>query len=124
MIGKLSDIKLDFLSRSISFHLDVINSTSIAVTDNEMNIFIYNLYTQQITLTLNLHQLFPDYPKILEDIPNNLCANEGYIYIISSTDAEPYDQQYLFRITNGNIDLLEFSDENFGLSTLFTFTVR
>ncbi|UJR09145.1 hypothetical protein I4U23_013393 [Adineta vaga] len=30
----------------------------------------------------NLRQLFPDYLKILEQIPNNLCANEEYISIL------------------------------------------
>jgi hypothetical protein len=120
----LSDISLDFLSKALSFHLDVVNSTTIAVIDNAMNVFIYNLYDRQVTLIFNLRQLFPDYPRILEQIPNNLCANEEFIYVTSSTNAEPYDQQYLFRIylknTIENVDLLEFSDENFGLTELVT----
>ncbi|CAF1365191.1 unnamed protein product [Adineta ricciae] len=118
----LSEISLDFLSKALSFHLDTINSTSIAVIDDETNLFIYNLYTRRVTLEFNLRQLFPDYPKMLEQIPNNLCADEEYIYVTSSTNTEPWDQQYLFRIgliqTKNNIDLLPFSDENFGLTEL------
>ena len=38
---KLSDITLDFLSKSLSFHMDMINSTTIAVADDQMNIYIY-----------------------------------------------------------------------------------
>jgi hypothetical protein len=118
----LSEIILDFLSKSRSLHLDIINSTTIAITDDEMNIFIYNIYNQQITLTFNLRQLFPDYPRILDQIPNNLCASEEFIYITSSTNTQPNDQQYLFRIylnnTKENVDILGFSDENFGLTEL------
>jgi hypothetical protein len=121
---KLSNISLDFLSKAISFHLDVVNSTTIAVADNQMNIFIYNLYNRQLTLTFNLRQLFPDYPRMSEEIPNNLVANEEFIYVTSSTNVEPYDKQYLFRIplndTGKNIDLLMLSDENFGLTELVT----
>ena len=121
---KLSDITLDFLSKSLSFHMDVINSTTIAVADDQMNIYIYNLYNQQLTLTFNLRELFPDYPLISNQIPNNLCANEEYFYVTSSTNTEPNDKQYLFRIylngTGENVDLIMFSDENFGLTELIS----
>ncbi|CAF1093693.1 unnamed protein product [Adineta steineri] len=119
---QLSKISLDFLIKSISFHLDTINSTTIAVIDEKTNIYIYNLYNKQLTLTFNLRQLFPDYPRMSEQIPNNLRANEEFIYITSSTNVEPYDQQYLFRIDLNNIpkniDLIQISDENFGLTQL------
>jgi hypothetical protein len=71
-----------------------------------------------------LRKLFPDYPRISEQIPNNLCANEEYFYVTSSTNTEPNDQQYLFRIylngTGENVDLIMFSDENFGLTELIS----
>jgi len=121
---EFSNIQLEFLSKSLSFHLDVVNSTTIAVADDKMNIFIYNLYSRQLTSTFNLREMFPDYPRMSDQIANNLCANEQYIYVTSSTNSEPYDKQYLFRIrlndTTDGVNLLEFSDENFGLTELVT----
>lgn len=122
---QLSNIQLEFLSKSLSFHMNVINATMIAVADDQMNVFFYNLYNRQLSSTLNLRKMFPDYPRMSDQIANNLEANDQYVYVTSSTNSQPNDQQYLFRIglndTMKNVDLLQFSDENFGLTELITF---
>ena len=122
---QLSDIQLEFLSKSLSFHMDVINATTIAIVDDQMNVFFYNLYNRQLSSTLNLRDMFPDYPRMSDQIANNLRANDQYIYVTSSTNSQPSDEQYLFRIclndTMKGVDLLQFSDENFGLTELVTF---
>ncbi|CAF3740958.1 unnamed protein product [Rotaria sp. Silwood1] len=122
---QLSNIRLDFLSKSLSFHMDVVNASTISVADDQMNVFIYNLYERQLSTTLNLRKMFPDYPRMSEQIANNLRANDQYVYITSSTNVEPFDQQYLFRIclndTIKGVDLLPFADENYGLTELVTF---
>lgn len=124
IIQQLSSIQLEFLSKSLSFHMDIVNATTIAVADNDMNVFIYNLYKRQLTSKLNLRERFPDYPRMADEIANNLIANNHYVYVTSSTNAEPYDKQYLFRIslndTMHDVDLLQFSDENYGLTELVT----
>lgn len=123
---QLSNIQLEFLSKSLSFHMDVINTTTIAIADNQMNVFFYNLYNRQLSSTLNLRDMFPDYPRMSDQIANNLRANGQYVYVASSTNAQRSDQQYLFRIclndTIKGVDLLYFSDENFGLTELVTFS--
>ncbi|CAF2744857.1 unnamed protein product [Rotaria sp. Silwood2] len=123
---QLSNIQLEFLSKSLSFHMDVVNASTIAVADDQMNVFVYNLYGQQLSTTLNLRQMFPDYPRMSEQIASNLRANDHYVYVTSSTNVEPFDQQYLFRIrlndTMKDVDLLPFADENYGLTELITFT--
>jgi hypothetical protein len=122
---QLSNIQLEFLSKSLSFHMDVIDATTIAIVDNQMNVFFYNLYNRQLSSTLNLRDMFPDYPRMSDQIANNLRANDQYVYVTSSTNSQPFDQQYLFRIclndTIKGVDLLQFSDENFGLTELVTF---
>jgi hypothetical protein len=35
-----SNIQLEFLSKSLPFHMDVINATMIAIADNQMNVFL------------------------------------------------------------------------------------
>ncbi|CAF1336351.1 unnamed protein product [Rotaria sordida] len=105
--------------------MDVVNASTIAVADDQMNIFIYNLYNQQLSTTLNLRKMFPDHPRMSEQIASNLRANDQYVYVTSSTNIEPFDQQYLFRIrlndTMKGVDLLPFADENYGLTELVTF---
>ncbi|CAF1336390.1 unnamed protein product [Rotaria sordida] len=105
--------------------MDVVNASTIAVADDQMNIFIYNLYNQQLSTTLNLRKMFPDYPRMSEQIASNLRANDQYVYVTSSTNVEPFDQQYLFRIRLNDtikcVDLLPFADENYGLTELVTF---
>ncbi|CAF4589675.1 unnamed protein product [Rotaria magnacalcarata] len=121
---ELSNIQLDFLSKSLSFHMDVANATTIAVADNQMNVFFYNLYNRQLTSTLNLRDKFPDYPRMSDQIASNLRANDQYVYVTSSTNTQPSDKQYLFRIslndTLNDVNLIEFSDQNFGLTELVT----
>ncbi|CAF1440081.1 unnamed protein product [Rotaria sp. Silwood1] len=105
--------------------MDVVNASTIAVADDQMNVFAYNLYDQQLSTTLNLRKMFPDYPCMSEQIASNLRANDQYAYVTSSTNIEPFDQQYLFRIhfndTMKGVDLLPFADENYGLTELVTF---
>ncbi|CAF4511808.1 unnamed protein product, partial [Rotaria sp. Silwood2] len=105
--------------------MDVVNESTIAVADNQMNVFIYNLYNRQLSTTLNLRNMFPDYPRMSEQIANNLRANDQYLYVTSSINVEPFDKQYLFRIclndTIKGVDLLPFSDENYSLTELVTF---
>ncbi|CAF1087447.1 unnamed protein product [Didymodactylos carnosus] len=124
---KLSNIQLEFLVRSLSFHLNVVNSTTIACVDNQMTIFVLNLYSNILTLQFDLRSVYPDYPRMNDEIPNNLVANPEYLYVNTSTNVEPFDQQYLFRIALNNdisVGIVVFNDENFGLNELVTSAIK
>ena len=60
-----------------------------------------------------------------DEIASQLRANDRYVYLSSSTNVQPFDQQYFFRIslydTTNDVHLIQFPNQNFVLTELMTF---
>ncbi|CAF4522485.1 unnamed protein product [Rotaria socialis] len=64
---------------------------------------------RQLTSTLNLRDMFPDYPRMPDKIATNLRAIDQYVHVTSSTNTQPSDKQYFFRISLNDKTILIYT---------------
>ncbi|CAF3464402.1 unnamed protein product [Rotaria socialis] len=71
--------------------------------------FLLQFFSRQLTSTLNLRDMFPDYPRMPDQIAINLRAIDQYVHVTSSTNTQPSDKQYFFRISLNDKTILIYT---------------